>query len=83
MKKTIAISLIASTLLFCGGSDVSSLTTDYVNAINSNSNIDSSTINQGKTDVTGSTLLNVDLKKLGETGNLINNVYVEGGSTLS
>ncbi len=84
MKKTIAISIIASTLLFATNSDVTNLTTDYVNKINAESNIDSSTVNQGKTDITGSTVLNVDLKKLStDKGNLINNVDIDGGSTVN
>ena len=84
MKKTIAISIIASALLFATNSDVTNLTTDYVNTINTGSNIDSSTVNQGKTDITGSTVLNVDLEKLSaDKGNLINNVDVDGGSTVN
>jgi hypothetical protein len=82
MKKTISISLIASALLFGANSDVTTLTTDYENTIQGASTIDASTVNQGKTDVTGSTVLNVDLLK-NTTGNMIDNVDIEGGSTVN
>ena len=82
MKKTIAISFITATLLFGANSDVSNLTTDYVNTIQGASSIDASFVNQGKTDITGSTVLNVDLLK-NVTGNIMNNVDVEGGSTVN
>ena len=76
MKKTIAISLIASALLFATGSDVSNLTIDYENEIINGTNINNAEVHQGYTEIDGSTVENVELKKfLG--GNTIDNVEID------
>jgi len=79
MKKTIAISLIASALLFASNSDVNSLTIDYTNNINNESSVEDSKVHQGKTNIKGSIVENVTLKK-STNGNTISGVDIEGST---
>jgi hypothetical protein len=79
MKKTIVISLIVSNLLFGANSTVTNMTTEFTNTINGTSEIDNSTVNQGKTSITESTVTNVDLKSTG-THNTISGTKIKNES---
>ena len=79
MKKTIAISIVTSAMLF--GANVDNLTTDQVNKT-LNSTVNSATVTQGQTSITGSAdvdgLAITQKGEDGETGNLIDGVTING-----
>jgi len=80
MKKTILISIVASTVLF--GADVTNLTTDQVNETK-NSTINNASVDQGTTDISGSTTDVSDYARgnhnnEGPSTNIIDDVTVNG-----
>ena len=80
MKKTIAISIIVSNMLF-GASTVTNMETTFENTINGTSTINNSTVNQGKTSITNGTVYDVELKsKTAEKGNSIKSTSLTNGS---
>ncbi|SFV70089.1 putative outer membrane autotransporter barrel [hydrothermal vent metagenome] len=84
MKKTIAISIITSAILF--GATVDNLTTDQVNKT-LGSTVSNALVDQGTTAITGSADVdNLTITQKGDngaTGNLINNLTVNGDSVES
>ena len=79
MKKTIAISLIVSSLLFATSSTVNNLEIKYKSTIKGGSSIDDSQVHQGKTSISSSTVKNVKLESLtADISNSIDSVDIEG-----
>ena len=82
MKKTIAISIIASAMLF--GANADNLTTDQVNKT-LNSTVNNATVTQGETAITGEAHVNtLSITQKGDdgaTGNLLDGVTVNGTDT--
>lgn len=83
MKKTIAISIITSAMLF--GATVTNLSTDQVNQV-TGSTLDDVTLDQGKTAISGSA--NVDTLTItqrgataAETGNSVTNLTINGNTS--
>jgi len=83
MKKTIAISIVASTILFGAGASATNLSTDQVNEAK-NSNMTNATVNQGTMDITDtSTVTNYAHGGHGSEGankNTIDGTTINGAS---